>query len=68
MSNIAVLVAIWAFAFAILVVPARPIGKWMARQGDGPIHAVLNIFICLVIAFNVADQPPYQSKRRDVCS
>jgi hypothetical protein len=54
MSNIAVLVAIWTFAFAILVVPTRPIGKWMARQGDGPIHAILNIFVCLVIASNVA--------------
>jgi hypothetical protein len=49
-----VLVAIWALAFAILVVPARPIGKWMARLGDGPVHAILNITICLVIAFNVA--------------
>jgi hypothetical protein len=54
MINIAVLVAIWALAFAILVVPARPVGKWMARHGDGPVHAILNIIICLVIAFNVA--------------
>jgi hypothetical protein len=54
MMNIAVLVAIWALAFAVLVVPARPIGKWMARHGDGPVHAILNIILCLVIAFNVA--------------
>lgn len=54
MINIAVLVAIWAVAFAILVVPARPIGTWMARHGDGRIHAILNIIICLVIALNVA--------------
>jgi hypothetical protein len=54
MSNIAVLIAIWALAFAILVVPARPIGKWMARRGDGFVHAILAVFLCSVIAFNVA--------------
>jgi hypothetical protein len=54
MSNIAVLIAIWALAFAILVMPARPIGTWMARRGDGPVHATLNIALCLMIAFNVA--------------
>jgi hypothetical protein len=53
MTTIAALLAIWALAFAILFVPARPIGTWMARRGDGPLHAILNITLCLVIAFNV---------------
>jgi hypothetical protein len=51
--TIIALVAIWVLAFAILVVPARPIGAWMARRDAGPLLAILNIILCSVIAFNV---------------
>ena len=53
MINIAVLLAVWALAFAVLVLPVRPVGTWMARRGEGLFLVILNVIICLVITFNV---------------
>lgn len=53
MINIVVLLATWALTFIILVLPARPVGRWMARRGDGLFLAILNVILCLAIAFNV---------------
>lgn len=53
MTNIAILLAIWILAFGLLALPARPVGKWMARDGAGPILAALNILLCVAIAVNV---------------
>ncbi len=48
------ILVVWVLAFGIFVLPARPVGRRMARQGKGPISVILDIILCAVIALNVA--------------
>ncbi|MEH2513711.1 hypothetical protein V1291_005065 [Nitrobacteraceae bacterium AZCC 1564] len=53
LKAIVFIVVIWILTFGILVLPARPVGRWMVRLSKGPISTLLDIVLCVVRACNV---------------
>jgi hypothetical protein len=53
MEKLAVLVFVWALAFAMLFLPARKVGTWIARPPDGFVGTTLSILLCFVLAWSV---------------
>jgi len=53
MEELAVLAFVWALAFAMLLLPARKAGRWIARPPDGYAGAALSVLFCFAIAWMV---------------
>jgi hypothetical protein len=53
MEKLAVLGFLWALVFAMLFLPARKVGRWIARPPDGLKGTSLSILLCLVLAWCV---------------
>ncbi|QOZ35614.1 hypothetical protein [Bradyrhizobium sp. CCBAU 53421] len=53
MDKLAVLAFLWAIAFAMLFLPARKVGTWIARPRDGLAGTALSILLCFVLAWGV---------------
>jgi hypothetical protein len=53
MEKFVVLCALWALAFAILNLPARKVGTWIARPPDDLAGTALSITFCFALAWSV---------------
>ncbi|WP_424630590.1 hypothetical protein [Bradyrhizobium sp. SYSU BS000235] len=53
MTVVATLAVIWIVVFGILVLPAWPAGRWLAKNGKGPISLLINIVSCAMLAWLV---------------
>jgi hypothetical protein len=53
MEKLAVLAFVWALAFAMVFLPARKVGTWIARPPDGFLGATLSIVLSFVLAWSV---------------
>lgn len=51
MDKLAILTILWALIFAMLLVPARKAGMWVARPLDGLAGTTLSILRCFVLAW-----------------
>lgn len=53
MEKLVVSVFVWALIFAMLFLPARKAGTWIARPGDSFAGATLSIMLCFALAWSV---------------
>ena len=53
MGSLIVLAFVWALIYAMLFLPARKAGKWVARPADGWPGTALSITCCAVLAWGV---------------
>jgi hypothetical protein len=53
MENLAALALVWALIFAMLLLPARKVGTWIARPPDGFVGTTLSIMLCFMLAWSV---------------
>jgi hypothetical protein len=53
MDTLAVLAFVWALIYAMLFLPARKAGAWIARPVDGLVGTSFSILCCFVLAWGV---------------
>ena len=53
METLAALAFVWAMIFAMLFLPARKAGTWIARRPDGSAGTILSILLCFVLAWGL---------------
>ncbi len=53
MDILAVLAFVWALIYAMLFLPARKAGTWIARPVDGLAGTSFSILCCFVLAWSV---------------
>src|SRR5215467_952113 len=53
MGTLAVLIFVWALVFAMLFLPARKVGAWIARPPDGRTGTTLSVLLCWALALAV---------------